>query len=81
MEEEGEENHQYGANIREWDSSQPLDGLNGFYLQAREQEGEPNQAEERAGGRGRRLLAFGTYGNRQGLHVVSDGPYTLFMEW
>ena len=56
------------ATIALWDEKEPnFAGCNGFAL--------PSQKNLE------RILAFGTYGNRQGLNFQSDGPFTLVFEW
>ena len=53
--------------LGEKEGENPLEGCNGFVL--------PSQKNPE------RILAFGTYGNRQGLKFESDGPFTLVFEW
>ena len=57
------------ATIAKWDvkGENVLEGCNGFALPTQKNSG--------------RVLAFGTYGNRQGLTFQSDGPFTLVFEW
>mmetsp|Transcript_21634 Transcript_21634/g.29721 ORF Transcript_21634/g.29721 Transcript_21634/m.29721 type:complete len:210 (+) Transcript_21634:110-739(+) len=64
--------NEQGGLIQSWPPSSSLSirECNGF-------EFEDGQKENRT----RRLLAFGTYGNRQGLNFASDGPFTLVFDW
>jgi D-Tyr-tRNAtyr deacylase len=58
------------AVLRNWSSeieNFSIENINGFHLQS--QTGH------------QKIFAFGTYGNRQGLNLNTDGPFTLIFDW